>query len=462
MDKMKRIFLLQIWLAAWLVGLGGSLDAQTNQDSTETVSLSVSSGSTYYQVERSNWSKYVNGKYAGLTHRETRANVSCKGPDSRGVRFSGFFYVLEETVKDMMKSAQGIDATISSDFTIAPNGRMTFARDEGFPQLRDFPAFPDSPIKIGSRWQSEAFRSVDPKNDGKRTTLTILVDYILSGRETWHGENAYRIKAKYATRYDKFRKTKKDDPALDSATGTHDADILVEAETGAVLLILDRMDETFFYADGSSVRYKGNTAIFTDYPVLMDRGTLIAKAADLGNTGSTSDGTLQNGTRHENPKPESSDAKIIETVPTATADAAKTVTDIGEIAEKDSSAKNAFAVEETPQGVRLSVRDLRFAADSDSILPGETWRLDAIAKALLLVKDGHYLVEGHTASVGKATGEKTLSVQRAKKVVDELVSRGLRAEQFIYAGYGGTKPIADNATAEGRAQNRRVEITIME
>jgi outer membrane protein OmpA-like peptidoglycan-associated protein len=453
MDKMKRFYLILLaTTATLLVRSACMLGAQSGQNPAEAVSLSVSSRSTYYQVERSNWSKYVNGKYVGLTHRETRANVSCKGQDSRGVRFSGFFYVLEETLKDMMKSAQGIDATVSADFTLAPNGRMTFAEDDGFPQLRDFPSFPDSPVKIGSRWQTEAFRSVDPKNNGRRTTITILVDYLLSGQETYRGENVYRIKAKYATRYDKFRKTKKDDPTLENATGTHDADILVESETGAVLLILDRMDETFFYADGTSVRFKGNTAIFTDYPVLIDRKNLIAKATDIGNAGSTPDNML----------PESDRMKESEPVPPPAADTPKTVTDIGETATKESAENKAFAVEETPQGVRLSVRDLRFEADSDAILPVETWRLDAIAKALTLVKEGHFLVEGHTASVGKTEGEKALSVQRAKKVVDELVKRGLRAEQFIYSGYGGTKPIADNATAEGRAQNRRVEITIME
>lgn len=444
-----------------------ALQAQTNPDSARDVLLSASSGSTYYQVERSNWSKYVNGKYVGLAHRETRANVSCKGSNAKGVRFSGFFYVLEETLKDMMKSAQGIDSTVAADFTINPDGHMTFAHDEGFPQLRDVPAFPDKPVKSGTRWQAEGYRSVDPKNDGKRTTMAILVDYLLAGEETYHGANVYRIKAKYATRYDKYRKTKKDDPALESATGTHDADILVEKETEAVLLILDRMDETFFYADGSSVRLKGNTAIFTEYPVMMDRGELIAKASDLGNAGTPQENkpavdahaattTAQPATNPSQPQPVAPQAAQ------QPLDTAKVLADIGEGTDRDSTMKNAFAVEETPQGVRLSVRDLRFEADSDAILPGEAWRLDAIAKALLLVKDGHYLVEGHTASVGKTAGEKTLSVQRAKKIVDELVKRGLRAEQFIYAGYGGTRPVADNATGEGRALNRRVEITIME
>jgi outer membrane protein OmpA-like peptidoglycan-associated protein len=55
-----------------------------------------------------------------------------------------------------------------------------------------------------------------------------------------------------------------------------------------------------------------------------------------------------------------------------------------------------------------------------------------------------------------------LSVQRAKRMVDELVKRGISADRFLYKGWGGTRPLRDNATEEGRAQNRRVEITILE
>jgi flagellar motor protein MotB len=55
-----------------------------------------------------------------------------------------------------------------------------------------------------------------------------------------------------------------------------------------------------------------------------------------------------------------------------------------------------------------------------------------------------------------------LSVMRAKRMVDELVRRGLRADRFIYKGWGGTKPLAGNDSGQGRAQNRRVEITILE
>jgi outer membrane protein OmpA-like peptidoglycan-associated protein len=47
-------------------------------------------------------------------------------------------------------------------------------------------------------------------------------------------------------------------------------------------------------------------------------------------------------------------------------------------------------------------------------------------------------------------------------MIDELVKRGITAGRFIYKGWGGQKPLADNSTDEGRRLNRRVEITILE
>jgi outer membrane protein OmpA-like peptidoglycan-associated protein len=71
-------------------------------------------------------------------------------------------------------------------------------------------------------------------------------------------------------------------------------------------------------------------------------------------------------------------------------------------------------------------------------------------------------VEGHSASTGNPSGEKQLSLERAKAIVDALTKRGISAKQFIYIGCGSENPIADNSTTEGKAINRRVEITILE
>ncbi len=121
-------------------------------------------------------------------------------------------------------------------------------------------------------------------------------------------------------------------------------------------------------------------------------------------------------------------------------------------------------MDDSIEGMLISIRDLKFKADSAVLLPEETKRLDLLAEALKIATRGNentILVEGHTASVGKEEGEKILSVQRAKAVMNEMVKRGVDEKLFTCRGYGGTRPIGDNSTDEGRAKNRRVEITVI-
>lgn len=70
------------------------------------------------------------------------------------------------------------------------------------------------------------------------------------------------------------------------------------------------------------------------------------------------------------------------------------------------------------------------------------------------------LVEGHTDSVGSLSYNQALSERRAAAVENALVAEGLDAADITTTGYGETRPIADNRTAAGRAQNRRVEVTV--
>lgn len=71
-----------------------------------------------------------------------------------------------------------------------------------------------------------------------------------------------------------------------------------------------------------------------------------------------------------------------------------------------------------------------------------------------------FTVEGHTDNTGSDATNKQLSVRRAIAVRDYLIEQGVAASRIDAAGFGSSRPIADNATAEGRARNRRVEIVI--
>lgn len=376
--------------------------------SAEPIQFEYFKSTSYYQVERSNFSRYDNGNYIGLTHSETRSSIKGQDFDKKGIEFRGFFYVLEETLRDLSRTAQPLDTMAESRFTVLPSGETHFTIDNGYPRLRGFPIFPDTPLSMGDTWQAEGVRVVDPKHSGNKTYLPILVEYKFVKTEPYQGRNVHRIKARYATRMTKYRQIKNEDTELINATGTHDVDILIDSETLTTRMILDRLDETFTYANGDTIRFKGNTAIFTDEVYIQNEKPRITYTA------------------------------------------------------KELEEETNFHVDETPQGWRLSIRDIKFVADSDQLLHEERERLDTLAKKLLLVKNGHFLVEGHTASVGKKEGEKELSIKRALRIIQEMKKRGLQEEQFIYTGHGGERPVADNRDATGRAENRRVEITILE
>jgi outer membrane protein OmpA-like peptidoglycan-associated protein len=67
-------------------------------------------------------------------------------------------------------------------------------------------------------------------------------------------------------------------------------------------------------------------------------------------------------------------------------------------------------------------------------------------------------IEGHTDNVGGAKVNKSLSEARARAVVAVLVTMGIAPTRLKAAGFGQERPVADNATAEGRAKNRRLEL----
>lgn len=86
--------------------------------------------------------------------------------------------------------------------------------------------------------------------------------------------------------------------------------------------------------------------------------------------------------------------------------------------------------------------------------------LDRAIKILKANPDTVVSVEGHTDSQGKGANNMKLSQARAQAVVDYLISGGVDASRLKAIGYGETRPIADNTTAKGRAQNRRIEFVV--
>jgi outer membrane protein len=121
----------------------------------------------------------------------------------------------------------------------------------------------------------------------------------------------------------------------------------------------------------------------------------------------------------------------------------------------------------TPRGSRVDAKgcecdfslSLKFEFDSSALHDDDKRRLDELATRLKNANWAIGNVEGHTDSIGSDAYNQRLSERRAQAVVDYLASKGLDRSRATVIGHGESKPIADNGTDAGRAQNRRVVIS---
>jgi outer membrane protein OmpA-like peptidoglycan-associated protein len=102
--------------------------------------------------------------------------------------------------------------------------------------------------------------------------------------------------------------------------------------------------------------------------------------------------------------------------------------------------------------------DILFETGKATIQPDSRPLIDQVFELLNSSPDLKVSIEGHTDNTGTADGNKKLSEQRAKAVVDALIKLGIKSDRLSFVGWGQDRPVADNRTDEGKAKNRRVEI----
>lgn len=134
-------------------------------------------------------------------------------------------------------------------------------------------------------------------------------------------------------------------------------------------------------------------------------------------------------------------------------------------AEKRFSELNSalIQVSKDARGTIISMSDILFDVGKATLTQDLKTNLAKIAGILTIYKDANVQVEGHTDNVGGEEYNQKLSEKRASNVMEFLVNPGgIAATRLSSVGYGFTKPLADNATKEGRQKNRRVDLVIMD
>lgn len=115
----------------------------------------------------------------------------------------------------------------------------------------------------------------------------------------------------------------------------------------------------------------------------------------------------------------------------------------------------------TPSSIQITEK-IQFELGSDKLLPVSFSLLDEIVQMLQDNPQIELLqIEGHTDSTGGAARNRELSKLRAEAVSKYFVDKGVKKGRLVAKGFGPDRPIADNATPEGREANRRVEFNIV-
>jgi len=360
-------------------------------------------------TERSNVSVYENGAFKGLTYNESRAVLDYMWYENGYSQYSGNYYVYEASKKDTRLIANPVDLNEFCDIEISDRGVYRMPEDSLVPVLRSFPVFPDKELIPGDKWRDYGERIVDPDNNGKYTRVKFYCEYRYDGLQDGRTGLKHVITAQYAMRY-KPGDTAMADPDLKQISGRHVVNIYIDEEDRSSIFIRDKLDEQYIYINGRTLKHTGFILTWYNDVLGIDR-TLVAEDTK----------------------------KSIEQ---------KQIVDV-ELIDKT-------------EGLTLSIKKLHFVPDSAELLFEENGRIRSIYEMLKELDVKKILVVGHTADVGTKESQYSLSRLRALTVIDKLTELGMAPSIFLYEGRGGDEPLADNSTDEGRAENRRVELILLD
>ena len=116
--------------------------------------------------------------------------------------------------------------------------------------------------------------------------------------------------------------------------------------------------------------------------------------------------------------------------------------------------------EEVIEKINYAAKSIQYATGSAKILPSSFKSLDEVVSIMKTDNSLMIDVEGHSDNAGSEERNKQLSSERAESVKNYLISKGIEAKKITAQGFGTEKPIADNNTKAGRAQNRRTEMKL--
>ncbi len=425
---MKRILFLGIFL---------SLFAAISAAQT-AVSFSFYPGDRFVLTEKQDLRMRQNGRYLGFIYREIRSSLTLRESVPGGAEYSGTSYLFQEMKRDAALLGRRVENSSVIDVTLEHDGGYRLPPDQLFPLLRSVPRFPTDPVELGESWRVSGERMVKAREDLPYTRVPLYIEYRYLGEKGSGDASYHSLTAQYALRY-RQGDDPNGDPGVNRISGSHKLDIRIPVNFPEKIFMRDTVEEQYLMTDGTEYTYSGIILTWFDTPVDYDRREVIRRIveedSEYPRNHPEKDNPLGPG---EQPGGE------------------------GVLIPEEGLEEGGVVITESEEGLMLSLPDIHFIADSPRILPDEAPRLDRLARALEAAGEATILIRGHTADVGSRESQIELSYERAKTILDEMAARGILLARMIYEGKGGDNPVATNDTEEGRRQNRRVEVILLD
>lgn len=411
-------------------------------------------------THRFDWRRTIDQQYQGLVYGYiTGAWKIRPGVEAGWSEVEARYELASESKKNNILTEKPVDAEKTARFRIDPHGVMTGFTGDGIPYYRNFPTPLPEGAGPGSVWTGPGELVGDFLGSGIPTRIPILVEYQWVGPGDYAGTPVIQVKTKYALRY-KSGMGDGGDPGLASAEGSRSGMVSYDASSHKVVFVRETAQEVFTSTGGKKVGNDGILLTFYEGVPALGTATVVQS---LNQALGRAPAPVPSPTASPSPTPGTTEPQA----PAASPPPAPPLPTPEALLPGPAGARSPqdlpdVKIEADPRGVKLTLENLKFVADQAALLPGEDQRLARIAQLLKTVPGRNLLVVGHTAAVGTVASQDLLSVQRAQSIVEKLKAAGIPAQRLLYEGRGGREPVASNDTEAGKAQNRRVEILILD
>jgi outer membrane protein OmpA-like peptidoglycan-associated protein len=404
--KLAMVKRLLIVLCAILIG--------QSQLSAEVLRFAYTKGEKFRMLSTVVETVTVNGRFNNRA--DILNKIAVEITDTRGD--SGYNVATFQTSSRLYGSSGTYELSEDYDAEFWRDARGAFTIDDMYfmPTVRDVPLFPETDVAVGQSWSAPAsevhdFRRVFGMADAFHFPITVNYTYLRN--EKRNGVDCAVLSASYTIFYKVPSAPRTTNTYPVRITGMSQQTYWWDLQNKRPMYAEETFDIIFTMASGDEVEYAGK-----------------------------------------------SQGELVEAQPL---DKAKVTRDIQNEIDKQKLADTSVRADE--QGVTITIENVNFPPNSDTLLALEQEKVRRISEILKKYPDRDILITGHTAGVAGYTEEQhqALSELRARAVGNLLLSLGVRKpSQMTMRGMGDRVPLGDNATEAGRMKNRRVEITILE